>query len=46
MVSAMFQIVHRLTAKAIIQDWEAGFLSDDRTHHEVGILLFSQTRHC
>ncbi|XP_070191086.1 protein mono-ADP-ribosyltransferase PARP4-like [Littorina saxatilis] len=29
------QIVHRLTARAIIQDWEAGLLSDDRTHHEI-----------
>ncbi|XP_025097286.1 poly [ADP-ribose] polymerase 4-like [Pomacea canaliculata] len=28
-------VVHRLTARALIQDWETGMLSDDRTHHEV-----------
>ncbi|KAK7486590.1 hypothetical protein BaRGS_00022115, partial [Batillaria attramentaria] len=28
-------VVHRLTARGVIQDWEAGLLSDDRTDHEV-----------
>ncbi|GFR66346.1 poly [ADP-ribose] polymerase [Elysia marginata] len=28
-------LVHRLTARAIIQDWEAGVLARDRTHHEL-----------
>ncbi|KAL8613683.1 hypothetical protein ACOMHN_029775 [Nucella lapillus] len=28
-------VVHRLTARAVIQDWEAGLLSDDRTRHEL-----------
>ncbi|XP_076466190.1 uncharacterized protein LOC143297656 [Babylonia areolata] len=28
-------VVHRLTARALIQDWETGLLSDDRTLHEV-----------
>ena len=34
------QVVHRLTARAVIQDWEAGLLSDDRTHHEVEFICF------
>ena len=29
------QVVHRLTARAVIQDWEAGVLSDNRLKHEV-----------
>ena len=29
------QILHRLTARAIISDWEDGVLSPDRTDHEV-----------
>ncbi|RUS77622.1 hypothetical protein EGW08_014622, partial [Elysia chlorotica] len=28
-------LVHRLTARAIIQDWEAGVLARDRTDHEL-----------
>ncbi|GFO43316.1 poly [ADP-ribose] polymerase, partial [Plakobranchus ocellatus] len=28
-------LVHRLTARAIIQDWEAGVLAKDRTQHEL-----------
>ncbi|KAK3773376.1 hypothetical protein RRG08_023253 [Elysia crispata] len=28
-------LVHRLTARAIIQDWETGVLDRDRTHHEL-----------
>ncbi|XP_013399831.1 poly [ADP-ribose] polymerase 4-like [Lingula anatina] len=29
------KILHRLTAKAILRDWEEGSLDDDRTQHEV-----------
>ena len=29
------KILHRLTARAIISDWEDGVLSPDRTDHEV-----------
>ncbi|XP_059150079.1 protein mono-ADP-ribosyltransferase PARP4-like isoform X2 [Physella acuta] len=32
------KIVHRLTARAVIRDWEDGVLSDDRTGHEVAKL--------
>ncbi|XP_071495566.1 uncharacterized protein [Diadema antillarum] len=28
------QIVHRLTARAVIRDWEEGTLDPDKTHHE------------
>ncbi|KAL8624962.1 hypothetical protein ACOMHN_039849 [Nucella lapillus] len=36
-------VVHRLTARALIQDWEAGMLSDNRTHHEVAKINEKQT---
>ena len=33
------KILHRLTARAIISDWEDGVLSPDRTDHEVHSVL-------
>ena len=31
----LFQILHRLAARAIIKDWEDGSLSEDRIQHEL-----------
>ena len=32
------QILHQLTARAIIRDWTDGSLDVDRTQHEVGVV--------
>ena len=31
---SLLQVVHRLTARAVIRDWEDGTLDPDKTHHE------------
>lgn len=33
----IFQILHRLAARAVIQDWEDGSLDPDKIQHEVNI---------
>lgn len=38
-------MLHRLTAKGVIRDWEDGVLSPDRTGHEVNNAVLTHNVH-